>query len=183
MGEGMSIADAMALKNSDNDGFGGNVWIFFLFFLLAWGGNGLGVNRSGAELATSADLQRGFDTNAILNKLNGLENGLCSSSYENARLIDGVNSTINNGINSVNHSLVSGFNSLNNSISALGYQMQQCCCDLKTQMLQDKYDGVKSQLEQAQGIIANNAQTQYILSQLGRYVTNPPCTGNYCYSC
>ena len=42
---GMTVSDVMALRNSCGDGgfFGGDgSWIFFLFFLLAWGGNGFG---------------------------------------------------------------------------------------------------------------------------------------------
>ena len=38
---GLSVADALALQNKDDGMFGGNgMWVFFLFFLLAWGGNG-----------------------------------------------------------------------------------------------------------------------------------------------
>lgn len=40
-GNGLSVADALALGR-DNDGMfgdGNGSWIFFLFFLLAWGGN------------------------------------------------------------------------------------------------------------------------------------------------
>ena len=40
MGEstGLSIADAMALRGDEgNDGFANSwIWVFFLFFLLAW---------------------------------------------------------------------------------------------------------------------------------------------------
>lgn len=45
MDNGLSVADAMALtKNNENDGwFGGSgSWVFFLFFLLAWGNGGWG---------------------------------------------------------------------------------------------------------------------------------------------
>lgn len=43
---------------------------------------GFGGNGDGAY-ATNADLQRGFDNQSVLNKLNGLENGMCQLGYDN----------------------------------------------------------------------------------------------------
>lgn len=43
-GSGLSVADALALQDrgTNDNMFGGNgAWVFFLFFLLAWGGNGI----------------------------------------------------------------------------------------------------------------------------------------------
>lgn len=75
-GSGLSVADALALQRDgyDNDGmFGGNgSWVFFLFFLLAWGGGFGWGNRGGEQVATSAEVQRGFDNQNVMNKLNGL---------------------------------------------------------------------------------------------------------------
>ena len=86
-GNGLSVADALALGKENNGMFGdGNgSWIFFLFFLLAWGGNfgnwgGNGMNGTSSAYTDSA-IQRGFDNQAVMNKLNGLENGLCDGFY------------------------------------------------------------------------------------------------------
>lgn len=39
-GSGLSVADALALGRDNEGMFDGNgSWVFFLFFLLAWGGN------------------------------------------------------------------------------------------------------------------------------------------------
>lgn len=49
-GSGLSVADALALQDRRDTGmFGGDggLWVFFLFFLLAWGG-GSGFLASGA---------------------------------------------------------------------------------------------------------------------------------------
>lgn len=86
-GNGLSVADALALGR-DNDGMfgdGNGSWIFFLFFLLAWGGNfgnwgGNGMNSTASAYTDSA-IQRGFDNQAVMNKLNGLENGICDGFY------------------------------------------------------------------------------------------------------
>lgn len=60
-GNGLSVADALALGR-DNDGMfgdGNGSWIFFLFFLLAWGGNfgnwgGNGMNSTASAYTDSA---------------------------------------------------------------------------------------------------------------------------------
>ena len=70
-GNGLSVADALALGR-DNDGMfgdGNGSWIFFLFFLLAWGGNfgnwgGNGMNSTASAYTDSA-IQRGFDNQAV----------------------------------------------------------------------------------------------------------------------
>lgn len=130
-------------------------------------------------------MQRGFDTQAIIGKLDGISNGICSSAYENAQLINQINVNqmqnsnatqiaMMNGFNGVQSSLHHGFGGVQESINNLSHQMEQCCCDLKTQMLQDKYDALKNQYDQSLQAISNSVQTQNILSQLGRYYTNPP---------
>ena len=50
------------------------------------------------------------------------------------------------------------------------YQLEQCCCSIKTQMLQDRLADKTAELTAAQGAINNAAQTQTILSQMGRWV-------------
>lgn len=55
------------------------------------GGNGYGGNR-GAAAATTTDLQSGFDTQSILNKLNGINSGICDGFYAvNTSLLQGFN--------------------------------------------------------------------------------------------
>ncbi len=70
--------------------------------------------------------------------------------------------------------VVQGFNAIQQAISALGYQMDSCCCSIKTQMLQDKYEALENQYRTAQNDLSNAAQSQYILNALGRFVAYPP---------
>lgn len=84
-----------------------------------------------------------------------------------------------NGFNGVNSSLCQGFGGVQESINNLSHQMEQCCCNLKTQMMQDKYDALKTQYDQSLQAISNSVQTHNILSQLGRYYTNPPYYPQY----
>ena len=173
------IAAVMPKNTTDHDGFleGNGIIILILFFLIfgfgGWGNNGNGN--------LSADMQRGFDTQSIISKLDGLSSGLCDTAYENARLIEQNTVTNMQGFNQTQMGMMQGFNGVQESINNLSHQMEQCCCNLKTQMMQDKYDALDRDYQQALGAITNATQTQNILSSLGRYVTNPPCYGGYGY--
>ena len=173
------IAAVMPKNTTDHDGFleGNGIIILILFFLIfgfgGWGNNGNGN--------LSADMQRGFDTQSVISKLDGLSSGLCDTAYENARLIEQNTVTNMQGLNQTQMGMMQGFNGVQESINNLSHQMEQCCCNLKTQMMQDKYDTLNRDYQQALGAITNATQTQNILSSLGRYVTNPPCYGGYGY--
>lgn len=191
--DNMTLSDIAAVmpKSTNGDGFleGNGIIILILFFLIfGFGGNGWGNNQGQAN--TQAEIQRGFDTQSIRSKLDGLTNGLSDTAYENARLIEqntvsnlqGFNSTqtaMLQGFNGVGTTLNTGFNSVQESINNLSHQMEQCCCNLKTQMMQDKYDDLNREYNQALAAVTNATQTQNILNSLGRYVTNPPCYQNY----
>ena len=171
------IAAVMPKNTTDHDGFleGNGIIILILFFLIfgfgGWGNNGNGN--------LSADMQRGFDTQAVISKLDGLTTGLCDTAYENARLIEQNTVTNMQGFNQTQMGMMQGFNGVQDSINNLSHQMEQCCCDLKTQMMQDKYETLNRDYQQALSAISNATQTQNILNSLGRYVTNPPCFGGY----
>lgn len=117
MAEGLTTSDVLAMRNYDDhdrycdDGmFGGNgSWVFFLFFLLAWGGGGFGWGNRGNEYLTQAEMQRGFDTQAIITKLDGLSNGLCDGFYAQ------------------NTTMLQGFNTVGRAIDQARFDSQQCC--------------------------------------------------------
>lgn len=175
----MSASDVMAITSArDNDGFGNNgAWIILLFiFILAIGGGnfGWGNNNSGNALGVAElqnQIQTGFSFNDIADKLDGINNGLCTVGYNALQ-----------NTNSITQAMNTGFDAVNMNINNLSHEVAQGFCSLKTQMLQDKYDTVSRELTQAQNTISNNAQSQYILGELGRYVTNPPCYTAYGYN-
>ena len=65
---------------------------------------------------------------------------------------------------------IQGFNSLQQQIGALSAHLDTCCCDIKTQMLQDKLDSANAKIVAQQNEISNQQQTQTILNTLGRFV-------------
>ena len=159
-GSGLSVADALALQrdNYDDGMFGGNgSWVFFLFFLLAWSGGGFGWgNRGGEQIATNAEVQRGFDNQNVMNKLNGLENGLCDGFYAQ-------NTTMLNGFNGVQRDMCTGFAGVNAAINQSRFDAQQCCCETNRNI-----DSAKFQLSQCCcDIMQNNDRnTQRIIDHM-----------------
>lgn len=172
MADTMSPADVMALSNRDSsDGFMNSwVWVFFLFFLLAWGGNGMGFGGNGNGL-TQAELQAGLYHQTTDNNLRAIMENQCDLTKE--ILENRYDSQI---------AMCQNFATVNANITDLGYRMQQCCCDLKSQMLQDKYDATLNELNLARIVASNQNQSQYLLGQIGNFYINPSVNPYTCYN-
>ena len=159
----------------NNSGVFGNDWLgaFLIIAILFGGGWGLGGNRGG-DVATKEFVQESVNNQGIQNQLQQIALSSANNNYETAQLINGQTRDLMqlNYTNQIN--VVQGFNALQQQIAQIGFQMDQCCCSIKTQMLQDKYENLENLYRTAQNEISNAQQSQYILSVLGRYVTNPP---------
>ena len=113
-----SLADIAAVTgNNKNDGMGGGDgwWAIIIFAIIfgwngfgnnGWGGNGGSAGATAAAYTDSA-IQRGFDTQSILGKLDGITNGICD------------------GIYAVNNSMLTGFNGINTNVMQTGFGIQQ----------------------------------------------------------
>ena len=118
-GNSPSLADIAAVTgNNRDDGFlgGDGIWAIIVFAMIfGWGGFGNGWGNGGnggatpfaAGALTQADLQRGFDTQAIVGKLDGITNGICDGFY------------------AANNNMLTGFNGINTNIMQTGYGIQQ----------------------------------------------------------
>lgn len=132
---GVSLADIAAVSgNRNNDGFGdGGWWAWIILFALfgGWGGNGWGNNGNNAvnNDALEAALQRGFDNQAVVNKLDGITNGICSLGYDQLNQMNGIDKSV----------MQLGFN-LQQAINAIGAQGQQCCCDVRGDIKDMQYN-------------------------------------------
>lgn len=152
-----SLADIAAATggNRNNDGFGdGNGWWIILFLLICgWGGYGFGggygaggTNSPGFQgFATRSDIDAALSTQGIESGITGIGTQLCN-----------------------------GFSGVNSAIANLGYQNQQCCCDLK-QAIGDVNYNMAAQTNILQNTVNNgfrdvieaqNAGTQRIIDTI-----------------
>ena len=202
-GSGLSASDVLALTK-DNDGLfgGGNaggILALIIVFILLFGNGGWGGYGNRENLATQGALQRGFNTNTIVNKLDGISNGICSLGYDQLAQMNGINTNI-----------MQSANGINAGIAQLGFNMQDCCCTTNRNIDAVRYENaqntcaivnairedgaatrdliqantvqqLRDKLQERDNTISNFMQTQNILNSIGRYVTNPPCYQNYGY--
>ena len=195
-----TLADIKAVAGDDANG---SNWIWIIILFLFMFGNGAGGYGGGS--LTRAELTEGFNNQSVINKLDGISNGLCDGFYAQ-------NSTMLQGFNGLQNSLCQEFNGVNSSIADSRFAAQQCCCEtnrnidsLKAENYRNtceitnaiKADGeatralinantmqaLRDQLCDAKNDNAQYKQSQYILTQLGRYVTNPPCSPTVSCGC
>ena len=174
---GITGSDALALTaNRDNDFMGSGMGAFWIFALLLLNnGGGFGGGNYAAELAAS---QQGQTNQLMLNNISGQ---VTSSQYATAQAINDQTNFLmqQNNTNLVN--AIQGFNNLGlqitNQTNQLSSQMQQmsaqlneCCCSIKTQMLQNRLDDANAKIVEQRNEISNLNQTQTILNTLGRFV-------------
>lgn len=75
-----------------------------------------------------------------------------------------------------NQNMLSGFADVKQGIASLGAQMNECCCSIKTMMLENRLQDTQLALQNAQNQAVNAEQTQYLLGQMGKWYPNSPAT-------
>lgn len=141
--DGAGVTPVYNLNGDDNGGFGmGGMWVFFLFFLLAWGGNGFGgFGNNGAESQINNDflysnLASQLRDNSIQNNtvLNSIQQGLCQLGYDNL-----------------------------SQSREIGSKIDACCCNTQKELLINRYEASKNTCDI---INAGHADTQRIIDTL-----------------
>jgi len=154
MENGLSAADVALLSKDDGGMWGGSsmMWIFALL-ILAGGGFGFGNRGLGYEnYATSAEVQRGFDTQNLQAQTRDIMN----------------TSTLNatNAINAIkdgNAALIREFGNVETALTALSGKQQECCCEILRAIDGVNYNGALN----TSAINANiTAQAQKILDTI-----------------
>jgi len=165
----MSPADIAALQGNGMNG-GGWIWFLLIFVLLGWNGNVGNRGPAPANYVTSQEFQSGMNYQSLQNELNQLGIAVNNNNYETLQAINQQTLALNqmNGQNQLN--LMNGFNGLSSKLDQLGFTMQNCCCEVKTMMLQNRLDEAERKNVTLEGQISNYNQTQSILSNLGRFV-------------
>lgn len=95
--------------NNNGNNWNDGSWLWFLIVVFAiFGGWGNGFDGfGGTNGGVGSEIQRGFDNQAVISKLDGISNGLCDGFY------------------AMNNSMLTGFNGINTNIMQTGYGIQQ----------------------------------------------------------
>lgn len=149
----MPVQPANSSDNGNCGGWGGDwgAWIilFLIFGMFGWGGfggwgNGFGGGNAQQGYDTRADLQRGFDNQAVITKLDGITQGICDSTYA-------LNNTVTNGFHGVDNAICNlgyqtqqGFNATQMAMmqgqNAVQAQLANCCCENREAIQSVRYD-------------------------------------------
>lgn len=149
-----------------NGNWGDWIGVFLIIAVLFGGGNGFfGNGNSQVDAAINNQTTQAGIRDVLLSSAN--------NNYETAMLIsnqtrDYMQSNYTNQIN-----VVQGFNAIQASLAGISSQLGSCCCEIKTQLLQDKYDAALRELAKAQTDASLAAQSAYLLNTMGKWVANP----------
>lgn len=156
----MPVVPAGYGYNGNNGMFGNDGWWAILLFamIFGWGGNGFGFggNRDVNGFTDSA-IQRGFDNQSVLNKLNGIENGLCDGFYAQ-------NTTMLNGFNGVQRDMCTGFNAVTSAIAQSRFDTQNCCCQIERNIDSVRYENAQNTCAITNAIHAEGEQTRALIN-------------------
>ena len=135
------------------DGFGGGnsfVWIFGLLILMGMfngGFGGFGANAAAAtalgyeNLATSNEVQRGFDNqNSMANE----REILSAVNAGTAQNVAAVNQTFHDNLmatQNLYNEVARDISNLQLGQANMAAQQQNCCCEIKMQVMQNDYNG------------------------------------------
>lgn len=167
---------------NESSNWGGWIFAFLIVAVIfGWGGFGGGNNSATAAYATMADVNSAINNQSTQAALAAIQLSSANNNYETAQLINNQSMSMMNqnntnllaainGFNAVTQNMTSGFNSVNQNIADLGYKMDQCCCSIKTLMLENRLQDTQAALLSSQTANLINGQSQYLLSQLGSYV-------------
>ena len=148
MDNNYSLADIRAATH-DNDGYSGQgswFWIVVLFlFMFGFGRNGMWGNDANNGALTRAEMTDGFNNQSILNKLNGIENGLCDGFYAQ------------------NTTMLQGFSGIGNQIMQNQFAMKECCCETNRNIDAVRYENSKNTCEITTAIHNEGEQTRALI--------------------
>lgn len=174
-GGGNDMVMPVAPMYGGGSGFGGgwggdNGWWIILLFLFALGGwgNGFGGGYGGGGAmpyimnnTTNADVQRGFDQQAVMSGISGLQSGISGLSTQLCNSTGDIQQSLCSGFAGVNATVNSGFanaetaatarqmanmnqafgmqTAMSQGFNQLGTQFADCCCENRLGLADLKY--------------------------------------------
>lgn len=160
-GNGLSAADVAAVVGN-NGAFGNGFWgdgsfwiiILFLFAFMGngWGGFGGNAGAMPYMMNNNVDstVQRGFDQQAVISGINGINGSLSSLAQGQCNGFNSVIQAVNNGTYGITNAVNNGFYGAeiaNNSrqmglmqqLNAMQMAQQNCCCENRAVVADLKY--------------------------------------------
>ena len=199
---GLSAADVALLNNDGMGGWNGMIWLFAILALMGggfggWGNNNF-ANAIGYEnLATSNEVQRGFDNQ---NSMANQREILSAVNAGTAQSVAATNQTFHDTLGIIQNR----YDELARDISGLAVGQAQslanqnaCCCETKMLIQQNNYDGAirdaqtnanfTAQIQSVKDMIAQdkieslqNQVNQLQLAQAVAGVVRYPMQSTYC---
>lgn len=162
-GNGLSAADVAAVVGNNGGAFGnggfwgdGSFWIIILF-LFAFMGNGFGGFGGNAGMMpymmnnnVDGTVQRGFDQQAVISGINGINGALSSLAQGQCNGFNNVIQAVNNGTYGITNAVNNGFYGaeianngrqmgLIQQLNAMQMAQQNCCCENRAAVADLKY--------------------------------------------
>lgn len=165
----------------------GSDWIALIFLAAIFGGGGFGWGGGGGA-NVFGEVQRGFDTTGINNKLNGLENGLCDGFYAQ-------NTNLLNGFAGVSREIASCCCETNRNIDQLRFDTERQHCETRRAiecgtdrilgyLTNQEMDRLRAENQALRFNASQAAQNAYLIGELRptakpAYLTCSPFAGAY----
>lgn len=164
----MTPADIRACT-CGNDGYGnGNgmwgdgAWWIIILLLFGWGRNGFGGGYGGGNGGVGENYVLATDFATIERKLDGINNGICDSTFALNNTINGNFRTLDNAICNIGYQALQNTNSIQSQLAScccdiqggikdvaygnamntnqLDRRISDCCCDLEKMNMQNRFD-------------------------------------------
>ena len=170
MDNGLSAADVALLNNDGMGGWNGMIWLFAILALMGggfgnWGTNNF-ANAIGYEnLATSNEVQRGFDNQNLQAQTRDI---LSAVNAGTAQAVAATNQTFHDNLSAMQ----SLYNETARDIASLAVgqanmlaNQNECCCEQKQLVMQSNYDGAMRDAATNANITAQIQSVKDMISQ------------------
>ena len=162
MDNGYSLADIAAANGGGE--FGGN-WVLILLFAMIFGWNNGGFGGNNAATVTAQDLQRAVDLNSIQTGQAALGADIQRTTYETIGATKDAAYNNLSEIRDVQSAVAANSANIINTLTAMQANQNQCCCDTKGLILENRY----LEAQNTAAINANTtAQAQKVLDALSQ---------------
>lgn len=161
-----SLSDIAAATGGNGFGNGDN-WILIILFamIFGWGNGGFG-NRGNDRAATEGDVQRAVDLSAVLGSQRELAADIQRTNYEQIGATKDASYNNLSEIRDVEAAITGGNANIINMLTAMMGKQQECCCDTKQMIMENRYldekhsydvkDAVKDGIQKITELIGRN---------------------------